>query len=160
MRILDPGHILLMTAFFFTSLPAEARLSKAFCSELRGGATQMNAMLPRTVSSPDKGFLESTDGVEKMVFLDTDYLKVDVDCEEEAVIYYVRFTSSELEQQLKADKKQADSAFYDMHNNQILMACRPEAFIKKFGLKQEVRTLLDRAGEVWHRWVTSSYDCL
>ena len=116
--------------------------------------------LSQTVSSPSKSFLESAGGADKMVFLDTEYLKFDVDCEEEAVIYFVRFTNGELERQLKADKEKADSAFYDMHNNQILMACRPDAFIRKFGLKQEVRTLLDRSGEVWHRWVTSSYDCL
>ena len=124
-----------MIAFFLNALSAEARLSQAFCSEMREGMTQMNEMLPQTVSSPSKSFLESAGGVEEMVFLDTDYLKVDVDCEEEAVIYYVRFTNGELERQLKADKEKADSAFYDMHNNQILMACRPDAFIRKFGLK-------------------------
>ena len=72
---------------------------------------------------------------------------------------YVLFADVDLEVSLKRDLKKAESAFYNMHNTQKEFACRPGGFIRKFGFKQEVRNLLDRSGDVWHRWVTSSYDC-
>jgi hypothetical protein len=152
-------QIALMFSTLLTGFPVEARLSPSFCSEMQDAMKQMNAMLPQTVKSPSASVLENLSGVEDKVFLDTTYVSVDVDCEEEAVIYNVRFTNQEVEHQLKTDTKKADGAFYDMHNNQKAMACRPSGFIRKFGLKQEVRTLFDRSGDEWHRWVTSSYDC-
>jgi hypothetical protein len=152
-------QLVLMSLTSLIGLPVEASLSPSFCSEMRDAMKQMNAMLPQIVKSPSASFLENLDGVEDKVFLDTTYVSVDVDCEEEAVIYNVRFADSEVEDQLKADTKKADGAFYDMYNSQKAMACRSSGFIRKFGLKQEVRTLLDRSGDEWHRWVTSSYDC-
>ena len=139
--------------------PAEARLSPSFCSEMRDAMRQMNSMLPQTIERPSPSLLQNLRGFEEKIFLNTTYLSVDVDCEEEAVIYNVRIAEQEVEAQLKSDSRKAESAFYDMHENQKAMACRPSGFIRKFGLKQEVRTLLDRSGDVWHRWVTSSYDC-
>lgn len=159
-RMKSSTHMPLILTILMAAVPVEARLSGSFCLEMREAMGQMNAMLPQTVKSPSASFLENLDGVEDKVFLDTTYVSVDVDCEEEAVIYKVRFANQGVEDQLKADTKKADGAFYDMHNNQKAMACRPSGFIRKFGLKQEVRTLLDRSGDEWHRWVTSSYDCL
>ena len=71
----------------------------------------MNAMLPQTVKSPSASVLENLDGVEDKVFLDTTYVSVDVDCEEEAVIYNVRFADREVEDQLKADTKKQMAHF-------------------------------------------------
>ena len=159
MSVRDTIQVGLMALTSLIGLPVEARLSPSFCSEMQDAMRQMNAMLPQTVKSPSASVLENLDGVEDKVFLDTTYVSVDVDCDEEEVIYNVRFANQEVEDQLKADTKKADGAFYDMHNNQKAMACRPSGFIRKFGLKQEVRTLLDRSGDQWHRWVTSSYDC-
>ena len=159
MPVIRTTQVALIVFTSLAGLPVEARLSTSFCSEMRDAMKQMNAMLPQTVKSPSASFLENLDGVEDKVFLDTTYVSVDVDCEEEAVIYNVRFANREVEDQLKADTKKANGAFYDMHNNQKAMACRSSGFIRKFGLKQEVRILLDRSGDEWHRWVTSSYDC-
>lgn len=149
----------LMILFCLLVLPAEARLSPSFCTEMQDGMRQMNAILPKTFKSPSASVLKNLDGAEDKVFLDTTYISVDVDCEEEAIIYKVRFANQEVEDQLKADTKKASGAFYEMHENQKGVACRPSGFIRKFGLKQEVRTLVDRSNKIWHRWVTSSYDC-
>ena len=152
------------TSLIITTLaiaaPTHARLSPSFCSEMHDAIKQVNTMFPRTVKQPSASIVEDVTGLREFYYLDTTYLRVDVDCEEEAVIYEVRFADSEIENKLKADKKKADEAFYDMHKSQMMSACRPDGFIRKFGLKQEVRDLVDRSGVVWHRWVTSSYDCL